>query len=250
MLLLRGGIAPLDDDDDEEDIAWDTGDISPIKDSNSSSNVNQPETIESLRSENEVLKSQIKALVVRITELESIINNKKELSNEQINPTDSTSLSNNLLENSLSLGSLADGTETLIKQEDVILLSNELEISAIEAESMLLKNRGSVQDALKSFLENLDHDSKKQDDIRNESNDFVELSNNPDKYLRDESKNSDLTEAHNKNHDVIEEHNKNSDLMEDHNKKNDKPRTDDINKIPKKITLDEDDDEEIGWDED
>ena len=77
MILMRGGIAPLDDDDDEE-LTWDDAESeNPLASTQAVSgdmtNPNPSQTIKILKEENERLKGTIKSLVARVSELETLL---------------------------------------------------------------------------------------------------------------------------------------------------------------------------------
>ena len=81
-VLLRGGIVDFDEDDDEE-LAWETSDESALGgatiDVNGSGSSSDAETVRSLKEENSRLKGQIKALVSRVADLEKIIKSNAKL---------------------------------------------------------------------------------------------------------------------------------------------------------------------------
>jgi NACalpha-BTF3-like transcription factor len=185
-LITRGDIATLDEYD-EEDIEWETDDVGPAEKSGGGAKSDNEalETLEGLQAENARLKSQVKALVARVTELEAIVQNKgldsvnvsldsitfaNEAHSYPMATGEAPAIEQNLAETFESLIDSGKGTiqvplvvtaattsstsseATLVKDLDVALLVEELEVSRDEAEALLRKHHGSVQKALAAVI--------------------------------------------------------------------------------------------------
>lgn len=70
MVMNRGSVVNLDDEYDDEDLAWEEPDVTV---QNNSSRDNKEEIINNLKEENSLLKNQVKTLALRIADLESLI---------------------------------------------------------------------------------------------------------------------------------------------------------------------------------
>ncbi len=70
MIMNRGSVINLDDEYDDEDLAWEEPDITV---QNNVSRDNKDEIINNLKEENSLLKNQVKTLALRIADLESLI---------------------------------------------------------------------------------------------------------------------------------------------------------------------------------
>lgn len=134
------------------------------------------ETMEWLKAENARLKSTIKALVARVTELEALVQNKP-IDSADVS-LDSITFANEIQSTALAVAeepiveqNLAKTFEfvaheeivrvpvptsslarTMLKEDDIALLVEELEVSRDEAEALLCANNGSVQDALAAVI--------------------------------------------------------------------------------------------------
>ena len=70
MVMNRGSVVNLDDEYDDEDLAWEEPDVTV---QNNLSRDNKDEIINNLKEENSLLKNQVKTLALRIADLESLI---------------------------------------------------------------------------------------------------------------------------------------------------------------------------------
>jgi len=70
MILNRGSVVNLDDEYDDEDLAWEEPDASV---QNNQNRDNKDEIINNLKEENSLLKDQVKSLALRVADLETLI---------------------------------------------------------------------------------------------------------------------------------------------------------------------------------
>jgi hypothetical protein len=70
MVLNRGSVVNLDDEYDDEDLAWEEPDSTVPRNENRD---NKDEVINNLKEENTLLKNQVKTLAFRVADLESFI---------------------------------------------------------------------------------------------------------------------------------------------------------------------------------
>jgi len=70
MVLNRGSVVNLDDEYDDEDLAWEEPDSTVPRNENRD---NKDEVINNLKEENTLLKNQVKTLALRVADLESLI---------------------------------------------------------------------------------------------------------------------------------------------------------------------------------
>jgi NACalpha-BTF3-like transcription factor len=172
-IITKGDIATLDEYD-EEDIAWETDEVATADKDGTS--LEALETVEGLKAENTRLKSTIKALVARVTELEALVQNKcidSDLSLDSITFANEVQgcTASATSEEPLVRENLAETFEflahkeivretvptssiahTMLKEGDIALLVEELEVSREEAEALLCANNGNVQEALAAVI--------------------------------------------------------------------------------------------------
>ena len=189
MLLMRGGIAPLDDDDDEEDLAWENDDdVDSISNQESQQldMSNPKQTIAILQEENYKLKGTIKSLVARISELEALLTAQSPVvkpsaededddktldaisvdapSSPNVNTESTTNIANPAAAAKITSSSSATAAvstmvansqniidEIVINKEDKDILVTELEMTEEEAEEALRECKGDLRKVLKKF---------------------------------------------------------------------------------------------------
>ena len=183
MLLMRGGIAPLDDEDDE-DLTWENDeDVDSLSNQQSQQidMTNPTQTIAILQEENYKLKGTIKSLVARISELEALLTAQARTVKSSGDSDDdetldaisvdtpsspdvnTASMANKMNSTAMTVPSSSASTlpvkpskkagnnDIVIKREDIDMLVNELEMSQEEAKEALRECGGNLDKVLKKF---------------------------------------------------------------------------------------------------